>query len=137
MTLGVKGMPQSEKKQRILNGPVVGAFNGYSEQLITSNATHLVEKGNSFYNKTIQGQNNSSTSQYTSFGPNSMNPTKELSYVQYTQMHNKRISVVRSKCPPTNPKVTYSKLYTLKSQSYVKNPYIGPQHSESRLKLIN
>lgn len=137
VALGVKGIHQSDKKAKTTVGPLVSAFHGYSEQLITSNATHASERSNDFYNRSSKAPSKGITGRFDSSRHETMNPAKELSYVPNTQVHGKRISVVRSKCPPTNEKQTYSKLYALKSLDYVRNPYGGPKHAESRLKLIN
>ena len=47
---------------------------------------------------------------------------------------SKKIKVVRSQCPPTNQMSSYSGRFESKSNSWVSNPYAGPQSIQTRLK---
>jgi hypothetical protein len=137
VSLEVPSGPQSEKKQTKKDGPIVGAFHGHSEEIFRSKDLSTKSSTNQFYSKQTKENNQNYKEQESDLKKAFKEFQSNLSYNSNCQIHEKRVNVVRAKGPPTSNKMTYSKLFDLRSHLYVSNPYTGPGNIQKRLSLIN
>lgn len=129
--------PQSEKKPARKDGPIVGAFHAHSEELVTGNDPRSQPRSNVFVSRNLNPVQKNYSSIRDGIDDREAYLERERAYTLNQSVHSKRVNVVRAKCPPTNSKLTYTKLYDLRSQLYISNPYGGPKHVQNRLNLIN